>query len=180
MYLTPEQTQASTKANLDAILSLATSQFAALERLASLNANTVKGVFDQSIASARALAGAKDVQELVQLQSGFALPTLDKAIAYSRSVYEVVTHASAEASKIGERRATEWKEDFVSALDKAAKNAPAGSDVTVSAVKQMLAVANTAYDNFSKVAKHASEITDEGIAAAAEPMKSHTKPRRAA
>ena len=180
MYLTPEQMQASTKANLDAILSLATSQFAALERLASLNATAVKAVFEQSIASARALAGAKDVQELAQLQGSFALPSLDKAIAYSRSVYEVATHANAEASKIGERRVAEWKEDFVSLLDKAAKNAPAGSDVTVSAVKQMLAAANTAYDNFSKVARHATEIAEESVATSTETVKNLAKAKRAA
>ena len=46
MYVTPEQIQATTKANVDAILSLATSQFAAIEKFASLNANAVKSVFE--------------------------------------------------------------------------------------------------------------------------------------
>jgi len=180
MYPTPEQMQASTKANLEAIFSLATSQFAALEKLASLNANAVKSAFEDSIANARALAGAKDVQELMNLQSSFAQPTIGKAIAYSRSVYDVATHAGAEASRIAERRVAEWKDDFVSLLDKAAKNAPAGSDVTVSAVKQMLAAANTAYDNFSKVARHATEIADESVATTTETMKSLTKAKKAA
>jgi phasin family protein len=180
MYLTPEQMQSSTKANLEAILALATCQFAALEKLAGLNANAVKTAFEDSIANARAVASAKDVGELATLQGSFAQRMIDQTIAYSRSVHDVATHAGAEASKITERRVAEWKNDLVSILDKAAENAPAGSDVTVSAVKQMLAVANTAYDNFSKVARHATEIADEGIAAAAEPMKSHSKPRRAA
>jgi len=87
------------------------------------------------------LAGAKDVQELVNLQSTFAQPTIEKAIAYSKSVYEVATQTNTEFTKATERRVTEWNENFVSLLDKAAKNAPAGSDVAVSAVKQMLAAA---------------------------------------
>jgi phasin family protein len=180
MYVTPEQIQASTKANVEAVLSLATSQFAAFEKCASLNANAVKAAFEDSIANARALAGAKDVQELVGLQSSFTQPAIDKAIAYSRSMYEVATHSCAEASKITERRVAECKEDFVSLLDKAAKNAPAGSDVAVSAVKQMLAAANTAYDNFSKVAKHATEIADESVATTTETVKSLTKAKKAA
>jgi len=180
MYPTPEQIQAAAKANMEAILTLATSQFAALEKIAGLNAGFAKTAFEDSIANARALAGASDVQDLANLQRSFAQPTIDRTLAYSRSVYEVATHAGAEAAKITERRVAEWKEDFVSLLDKAAKNAPAGSEVTVTAVKQMLAVANTAYDNFSKVARHASEIADEGMAASAEPIKSHAKPRRAA
>jgi len=180
MYPTSEQIQATTRANMEAILSLAASQFAALEKIAGLNAGIAKTAFEDSIANARALAGATDIQDLVELQRRFAQPAIDRTVAYSRSVYEVATHAGAEAAKIGERRVAEWKEDLAALLDKAAKNAPAGSEVTVTAVKQMLAVANTAYDNFSKVARHASEIADEGIAASAEPIKSHPKPRRAA
>jgi phasin family protein len=180
MYPTSEQIQATTKANVEAILALATSQFAALEKIAGLNAGIAKTAFEDSIANARALVGATDVQDLVNLQRSFAQPAIDRTLAYSRSVYEVATHAGAEMAKAGERRVAEWKEDLVSLLDQAAKNAPAGSEVTVTAVKQMLAVANTAYGNFSKVAKHATEIADESAVAPAESMKGHGKPRRAA
>ena len=171
MYVTPEQIQATNKANVEAFLSLATTQFAAIEKFASLNANAVKAAFEDTIANARALAGAKDVQELVNLQSTFAQPAIEKAIAYSTSVYEVATETSTELSRVAERRVAEWNENLVSLLDKAAKNAPAGSDVAVSAVKQMLAAANSAYDNFTKVAKQATEIAEANVAAASETVK---------
>jgi phasin family protein len=180
MYVTPEQIQAANKANMEAILSLATTQFGAIEKFASLNANAVKAAFEDSIANARALAGAKDVQELVSLQSTFAQPAIEKAIAYSKSVYEVATETNAELSKVAERRVAEWNENFVSLLDKAAKNAPAGSDVAVSAVKQMLAAANSAYDNFNKVAKQATEIAEANVAAATETVKGLAKAKKAA
>jgi phasin family protein len=175
MYVTPEQIQATTKANVDAFLSLATSQFAAIEKFATLNANVVKSAFEDSIANARALAGAKDVQELVSLQSTFAQPAIEKAIAYSKSVYEVATQTNTELTKATERRVSEWNENFVTLLDKAAKNAPAGSDVAVSAVKQMLAAANSAYDNFNKVAKQATEIAEANVTAASETVKGLAK-----
>ena len=180
MYVTPEQIQATNKANMEAILSLASTQFAAIEKFASLNANAVKAAFEDSIANARALAGAKDVQELVNLQSTFAQPAIEKAIAYSKSVYEVGTQTGAELSKVTERRVAEWNENFVSLLDKAAKNAPAGSDVAVTAVKQMLAAANSAYDNFTKVTKQASEIAEANVAAATETVKGFAKTKKAA
>jgi phasin family protein len=172
MYVTPEQVQAANKANVEAILAVATSQFAAIEKFATLNANAVKAAFEDSIANTRALAGAKDVQEFVNLQATFAQPAIEKAIAYSKSVYEVATQTNAELSKVAERRIAEWNENFVSLLDKAAKNAPAGSDVAVTAVKQMIAAANSAYDNFTKVAKQASEIAEANVAAATETVKS--------
>jgi phasin family protein len=180
MYVTPEQIQATNKASLEAILSLATTQFAAIEKFASLNANAVKTAFEDSIANARALAGAKDVQELVNLQSTFAQPAIEKAIAYSKSVYEVATETGTEFSKVAERRVAEWNENFVSLLDKAAKNAPAGSDVAVTAVKQMIAAANSAYDNFTKVAKQATEIAEANVSAATETVKGMSKAKKAA
>ena len=180
MYVTPEQIQATTKANVDALLSLATSQFAAIEKLASLNANAVKAAFEDSVANARALAGAKDVQELVSLQSTFAQPAIEKAIAYSKSLYEVATQSNTEFTKATERRVSEWNENFVTMLDKAVKNAPAGSDVAVSAVKQMIAAANSAYDNFNKVAKQATEIAEANVAAASETVKGLAKSKKAA
>jgi phasin family protein len=180
MYVTPEQIQATNKANLEAILSLASTQFAAIEKFASLNANAVKTAFEDGIANARALAGAKDVQELVSLQSTFAQPAIEKAIAYSKSVYEVATETGSELSKVTERRVAEWNENLVSLLDKAAKNAPAGSDVAVSAVKQMLAAANSAYDNFTKVAKQATEIAEANVSAATETVKGLAKTKKAA
>ena len=180
MYVTPEQIQAAGKANVEAILSLAITQFAAIEKFASLNANAVKAAFEDTIANARALAGARDMQELLSLQSTFAQPAIDKAVAYSRSVYEVASDTHAGFAKTAERRVAEWNENLVSLLDKAVKNAPAGSDVAVSAVKQMLAAANSAYDNFNKVAKQATEIAEANVSAATETVKGLAKSKKAA
>jgi len=180
MYVTPEQIQAANKANVETILSVANAQFAALEKLATLNATAVRTAFEDSIANTRALLGAKDVQEFVGLQSAFTQPTIEKAIAYSKSVYEVATDTNAELSKVAERRVAEWNENFVTLLDKVSKNAPAGSDVAVAAVKSMLAAANSAYDNLTKVAKQATEIAEANVAAATETVKGLAKAKKAA
>jgi len=175
MYVTPEQIQAAGKANVEAILSLAASQFAAFEKFANLNTNAVKTAFEDTLSNARTLLGAKDVQEFVSLQSSLAQPTIEKAIAYSKGAYEVATEANAEMSKMAEKRIAEWNENFVSMLDKATKNAPAGSDVAVAAVKSMLAAANSAYDNFNKVAKQATEIAEANVNVATETVKGMAK-----
>ena len=180
MYVTPEQIQAANKANVETFLAVANAQFAALEKLATLNAGAVKSVFEDSIANTRALLGAKDVQEFVSLQSAFAQPAIEKAIAYSKNVYEVATDANAELSKVAERRVAEWNENFVSLLDKVSKNAPAGSDVAVAAVKSMLAAANSAYDNLTKVTKQATEIAEANVSAATETVRGLAKAKKAA
>jgi phasin protein len=161
MYVTPEQIQAAGKANVESFLAVANAQFSALEKLANIQASAMKSAFEDSIANTRALLGAK-------------------AIAYSKSVYEVATGANAEFSKVAERRVAEWNENFVSLLDKVSKNAPAGSDVAVAAVKSMLAAANSAYDNFTKVAKQATEIAEANVAAATETARGLAKTKKAA
>lgn len=180
MYVTPEQIQAAGKANVEAMLTLAATQFAAIEKLATLNANTVKAAFEDSLNNTRALFGAKDVQEFINLQNTIATPALEKAIAYSKSVYEVAAETNAELSKVAEQRVAEWNENFSALLDKAVKNAPAGSDVAVAAVKSMIAAANSAYDNMAKVAKQANEIAEANVAAATETVKGLAKAKKSA
>jgi phasin family protein len=180
MYVTPEQIQAANKATVEALLAVANTQFTALEKLATIQASAVKSAFEDSVANTRALLSAKDVQEFVTLQNSFTQPAIEKAIAYSKSVYEVATEANAELSKVAERRVAEWNENFVTLLDKVSKNAPAGSDVAVAAVKSMLAAANSAYDNLTKAAKQATEIAEANVAAATETVKGLARPKKAA
>jgi len=180
MYVTPEQIQVAQKANVETLLAVANAQFAAFEKLANINAGAVKSAFEDAIANTRALLGAKDVQEFVTLQNSFAQPAIEKTIAYSKSLYEVATEANAELTRVAERRVAEWNETFVSLLDKESKNAPAGSDVAVAAVKSMLAAANSAYDNMNKVAKQATEIVDVNVAAATETVKGLAKAKKVA
>src|SRR6478752_1919332 len=112
MYVTPEQIQAAQKTNVETLLAVANAQFAAFEKLANIHAGAVKSAFEDSINNTRALFGAKDVQEFVTLQNSFAQPAIEKAIAYSKSVYEVATEANSEFSKVAERRVADMNENF--------------------------------------------------------------------
>ena len=129
MYVTPEQIQAAQKANVETLLAVANAQFAAFEKLANINAGAVKSAFEESIANTRALFGAKDVQEFVTLQNSFAQPAIEKAIAYSKSVYEVATEANSELSRVAERRVGEWNENFVSPVSYTHLTLPTNSEV---------------------------------------------------
>jgi len=180
MYITPEQIQAAGKANVETLLAVANTQFAAFEKFATLNANAVKAAFADSMTNTRTLMGAKDMQEFIALQNTIAQPTIEKAIAYSKDLYEVATATNTEFSKLAEKRTAEMNENVATMMDKVAKNAPAGSDVAVAAVKQMIAAANSAYDNLNKVAKQATEIAEANVAAATETVKGMAKAKKAA
>ena len=166
MLTTPEQLATANKANVEAMLTLANTAFASAERLAALNLNTARAVLEDSVNNAKALLGAKDLQEVISLQATLAQPSVEKAVAYSRSVYEISAQTQDEFSKLVEAQFAEVNKNVASTLDKAAKSAPAGSDVAVAAVKSAIAAANSAYDTMSKAAKQVAEIAEANVAAA--------------
>lgn len=180
MYFTPEQIANANKANVETLLGLAGSQFASLERLAVLNFNASKAVFEESLGRAKALINAKDAQEYFTLNTAASQPALDRAIAYSRSLYEVAAQSQSELVKFLEARTAEFNKNLVGVLDKVSKSAPAGSDVAVAAVKSALAAASTAYDNFNKVAKQATELAEANFTAATAPAHKEKKHAAAA
>lgn len=166
MAFTTDQFAAANKNSIEALLTLANTAFASTERLAALNLNTARSLLEDSVANTKSLMGVKDVQELVALQSGFVQPAIEKAVAYSRSVYEIVSQTQEELSKVVEAQVGEVNKAVASTLDQAAKQAPAGSDVAVAAVKSAIAAANSAYDSIAKATKQAVELAEANVNAA--------------
>jgi len=175
MYFTPEQIASANKVGFETILGFAGSQFAAFERLAVLNFNASKAAFEESLGRAKALLNAKDAQEIFSLNAAASQPALEKAIAYSRNVYEVASQSQSELIKFLEARAADFNKNLVGVLEKVSKSAPAGSEVAVAAVKSALAAASNAYDNFNKVAKQATEIAEANFTASTAPASKERK-----
>ncbi|MSQ51512.1 MAG: phasin family protein [Betaproteobacteria bacterium] len=175
MYATPEQLNAAGKASYEAFIGLASTQFAAFERLTALSLTAGKSAFEDSIGLTRSMLGAKDVQDFVKLNAAAAQPSFNKALAFSRGVYEVSTQTQGEFTKAFEAQAAELNKTVAGLLDKVAKNAPAGSDVALTAVKTAMAAANQAYDSYSKVAKQATEMAEANFTAASTAAKDTIK-----
>ena len=166
MNVSPEQISTASKAGVEMWLGIANAQFAAFERLAALNLNAAKSAFEAGMGQTRALCGAKDAQDVVKLSAAAAQPSFENAIAYSHSIYELATQTQGEMNKIFESQTSDFSRNMTGFLDKVSKNAPAGSDVAVAAVKSALAAANSAYDSMNKMAKQASEIAEANFSAA--------------
>ncbi|HVY07117.1 MAG TPA: phasin family protein [Burkholderiales bacterium] len=166
MYNVPEQLLAANKENLESFVEFAGIAAAGTEKLLDLQVKTAKVVFADAVKQARSAVAAKDVQEFTEIHTSAAQPSAEKFAAYGRSVYSVFAETQAELSKFFEVRFAEMNKNLTTALDKAVKSAPAGSDVAVAAVKTALATANQAYDAFSKATKQVTEATEATITAA--------------
>jgi phasin family protein len=180
MYATPEQFAAANQARVDAFLTIAHAQFAAFERLSALNFNTTKAAFEDSVNQAKALMSVKDPQEFMSLSAASVQPALAKAVAYSRAVYEVATQTQAEAKKLVENQAAEMNKTVGSLLEQVTKNAPAGSDVGVAAVKSTIAAANSAYSSFTAAVKQLTDMAEANVNAATASVVKETAKKKAA
>lgn len=187
MTFTPAQLSAAREANVDAALSLANSAFANAERLTSLNLSTARSAFDDSVAAVQALLAVKEPQDLVKLQSSLAQPLVEKSVAYARSVYEIASQAQEEVAKLVDGQVAELNKTLAAALEKAAKSAPAGSEVALAAVQTAIDAANSAYGSVAKAVKQvtdAAEANAEALTAATvkatAPAKRSTKKATAA
>jgi phasin family protein len=135
-------------------------------RLAALNLNTARAMIEDSASAIGALLAAKDPQALVALQTTLAKPAVERAMTYSRSVYEILSQSSTGLTQLVEGQAAEIKKTFSAAIDQSLKNAPAGSEAVVTAVKSAMAAADSAFDNMTKAAKQATETMEANVASA--------------
>lgn len=166
MFATPEQFAAANKAAVESLLNLANTALASAERVAALNLNTARSVLEDGVSNTKALLGVKDVQEALSVQSTLAQPNVEKAVAYSRSVYEILNESTAGLTQVVEGQSAELKKNFAAAIEQTLKNAPAGSESVVVAVKSAMAQADSALEQMNQSAKQAKATIEANVAAA--------------
>lgn len=191
MSAIPQQVLNSQKAAIEALVSIQGSVFGGFEKLVDLNLKAIKATLDEVSEKSQQVAGVKDAQEAVAMTSSLVQPSAEKAMAYSKHVYDIVTGVQSDLTKLGEAQLAEGQKHMQDAIEQLTKNAPAGSESAVAMLKSGLAQANTAFDSMTKAAKQAAEVAEKNLAAAtsatmkaageaAEVAKSATRGRRAA
>ncbi|RTL47430.1 MAG: phasin family protein [Rhodocyclaceae bacterium] len=159
-YAIPEQLSAANKANMDALLTFANTAFTSTERLTALNLSAARSVMEDTMDNARILMTVKEVKDLTNIPATIYPNIIEKAITYSRNIYEIATQTNKELSKVFEAQYMQINKNMSSALDKAENGAPVGTDLAIAVVKSALAATQTAYDNINKAAKQAAEIAE--------------------
>lgn len=164
--INPEQFTAAYQQNLETLFALSQTAFAGVEKIVALNLNVAKANLSDSAAKAKEVLSVKDPQELLAWNASQLQPAAEKAVAYSRLMYDIATSTQAEFTKVAEAQLADANAKFVALIDTAAKNAPAGSETAVAMMKSAVAAANSAYDSLSKATKQAVEMAEANVTAA--------------
>jgi phasin family protein len=178
--MTVEQIVSVQKTNVETLFGLTTTAFEGVEKLIELNLQVAKTAMTEAAANTKAALSVKDAQELLALQSSLLQPAAEKAAAYSRYVYEIAASTGAEVTRVAEATTTDAQAKFMSIVDTAVKNAPAGTENAVALVKSAVAAANNAFESVQKATKQAAEVADANFQAMSSTAVRATKTKRAA
>lgn len=172
MSVTPEKIAAAAKTNVEASLSSASAfvatVFTAVERVSTLNLATARTAFDESVAFSKAVLAAKDPQAIAAMNLAALTPSVEKSIAYGRSLSVIGADTKEELTKLVEAEAAVLGKNFDASLEELFKNAPAGSEAAVKAVKTALANASNAYEGATKAVKQVAAAAQANVEKAAE------------
>ena len=100
------------KQNLEAIVASATASAKGAEALGAQAMAFSKAVFDTQVSAAKSLAGAKSVQEVVELQTSFAKTALETYMAEFARMSDTVSASVKESMKPLNERVTATVEKF--------------------------------------------------------------------
>lgn len=167
MNYSNEQFIAAQKSSLQALTTLTEKVFASFEKVVELNMAASKAILSESIASLEALSGAKDFQAALAVQSELSKPLADKASSYSRSLYEIISGATADLTKTLESSSAESQKSVTVFLEDSLKNAPAGSEAAVAAIKSAMTAGSSVVESAKKASKQAAQLVESNIKAVA-------------
>lgn len=87
------------RSNLEALKGLADIYLSGAERLTALNLASTREMFDDTITASMQQTSKKNESGFNLPQMAFVKPSFEKAIAYSRSAYEILLESQQEAIK---------------------------------------------------------------------------------
>jgi len=158
-----DQFSAANEAAIAQFTQFAQLSLANVERFATLGLDAARESVEQAAAHAQMLANAKDVHEVIALNSAALEPVMKRAYSYSRTVYETAAETNTEVKRAIEKQAAEYNRAAVAALEEAFKYAPAGSESLVDNVKSAMATAQSAYDNLATINKQIYDTVEKSV-----------------
>ena len=93
---------------------------------------------------------------------------LNTALALMSDNAATVSALLAVLKEIIESQSVEMKKNFSAVVEQSLKNAPAGSETIVAAMKSSFAAADSAYENMTKAAKQATATIEATVVSAKE------------
>lgn len=168
LYPSQEEMSEAQKQNIDAMLKLSHKAFEGIEKMVDLQLEAARASLQETAEKFQALMSVKDAQEMMAVNKEIATPSAEKALAYSRTIYDIASQTSGEVQRLIDSQISEANKKVVDALEEFAKSAPAGSEAVIAMMKSSLTAASSAYETANKAARQVVEMAERNMKAAAD------------
>lgn len=158
-----DQFSAANEAAITQFNQFAQLSLANFEKLAGISLNAARDSVAQVTEHAQSLAGARDMHEVIAINSAAVEPAMKRAYAASRTAYETVTAANEQMKRAFEKQAAELNKATAAALEEVSKYAPAGSESVIGNMKTAMAAAQSAYNNAVTINKQFYDTVEKTV-----------------
>jgi phasin family protein len=152
----PEQFAAAQKANLEAFYGVANLAFEAFQKLTELNLQAARS----ALADTHTLLSAADPQAFVAQQAGPNGALAERAQSYYRRLYEIAVNTQTGFATIAGAKYEAHNRRVQALFEDVSKQAPAGSEAAVVALKQLIDSSNALYDSVNKSVRQAVNMAE--------------------
>jgi len=159
-----DQFTAANEAAIEQFANLAKLSLANVEKFAQMGLSAARESVVQATKHAQALAGARDVNEVIAINSAALEPALKRTYAASRSAFEAANESNDEIKRVFEKQNAKLQAAAVATLEEAFRHAPAGSETVVANVRSAIAAAQSAYENMANVNKQIYDTVEKTVA----------------
>lgn len=156
MVTKPEQFSELHRKNMEAAMKLAQMSIENSQRIVALQVDVAKTLFQDSVDSAKALAGAKDPQQAVALRTQFTQETAQKMVEAARAIAEIGNTSRTEFSQLLTEQLASGSKDMMEAFQSFFGSLPGQSAQVMETMQQAMANANKAFEQITQASAAAS------------------------
>ena len=117
MSAIPQQVLDRQKASVNTFVAAQAVVFSGFEKLVELNLKVVKATLDEVAQKSQQAAEVKDPQEAAAFATGLLQPGAEKALAYSKHVYDIVAGVQGKLVKLTEEQIAEGQQQLSEAVE---------------------------------------------------------------
>lgn len=175
MSINLEQLATANKAAVESLQAVANVALASAERIATLNLSTARAAIEDSASGAKAVLAAKNAKEAVDIQSSLAQPALEKAVGYSRSIYEIATQGQGELTKLMEAQFAGFQKSLAEAVQQSARSLPQGTVGGFGGIQSAVDNMNSSFSRMNEMSRQFAELAQANFSAVTQAAEAMTK-----
>jgi phasin family protein len=157
----PEQYVAEHKANVETFYGFANLAFDGFQKLVELNLQAAK----TTLADVQTALSTSDPQQLVARQSTQTAVIAERIQSYNKRAYDIAHTMQTGYATIAGARFETCNQHMQAFVEQVSKQAPAGSEAAVVALKKVIDSSNALYDSVKKSVRQAVSMTEGSLEA---------------